>query len=140
MPSRAEWPGVAIVAGAGVDEYGGTAGLVTIEDILEEIVGEIADEYDTSAPDVERLENGAMRVSARLSLEHFCEVTSLALDADVERVETVGGLLALRLGRVPIPGAEIEEQGWQLKAESGTGRRNQITTILASPMNGESNG
>lgn len=119
-----------------VDEYGGTAGLVTIEDILEEIVGEIADEYDTSAPDVERIEDGALRFSARLSIEHFADATGVHLDADVERVETVGGLLALRLGRVPIPGAQIAEQGWMLKAESGAGRRNQITTILASPQEG----
>ena len=120
-----------------VDEYGGTAGLVTIEDIIEEIVGEIDDEYDTLAPDVEELDGGSMRVSARLSLEHFCEVSGLRLDADTERVETVGGLLGLRLGRVPIPGARIAEQGLWLKAESGVGRRNQISTILVEPIQGD---
>lgn len=120
-----------------VDEYGGTAGLVTIEDILEEIVGEIDDEYDTSAPDVEELGNGSMRVSARLSLEHFCEVSGLSWDADTDRVETVAGLMGLRLGRVPIPGARIAEQGLWLKAESGVGRRNQISTILVEPIQGE---
>jgi CBS domain containing-hemolysin-like protein len=119
-----------------VDEYGGTAGLVTIEDILEEIVGEIDDEYDTSAPDVEDLGDGSLRVSARLSLEHFCEVSGVTLDADTERVETVGGLMGLRLGRVPIPGAKIAEQGLLLKAESGAGRRNQISTILVEPIEG----
>lgn len=120
-----------------VDEYGGTAGLVTIEDIIEEIVGEIDDEYDTAPPDVEDLGGGSLRVSARLSLEHFCEVSGLRLDADTERVETVGGLLGLRLGRVPIPGARIAEQGLWLKAESGVGRRNQISTILVQPVEGD---
>lgn len=113
-----------------VDEFGGTAGLLTIEDILEEIVGEIADEYDTEAPEVVRLADGQLRVSARLSLEHLCEVLDIHLDPDKLGVETVGGLLARRLGRVPIPGAEITEQGWRLEAESAAGRRNRIGTVL----------
>ncbi len=113
-----------------VDEFGGTAGLVTIEDILEEIVGEIADEYDTGAPEVVRVSEGELRVSARLSLEHLCELTGMRLDPDRLGVETVAGLLARRLGRVPIPGAEITEQGWRLEAESAAGRRNRIGTVL----------
>jgi CBS domain containing-hemolysin-like protein len=116
-----------------VDEFGGTAGLVTIEDILEEIVGEISDEYDTGAPEVERLPGGVLRVSARLSLEHFAELTGMEVEPDAERVETVGGLLGLRLGRVPIPGSEIEEQGWRLKGLSGLGRRNKISAVLITP-------
>jgi len=78
-----------------VDEYGGTAGLVTIEDILEEIVGEIADEYDTGAADVESLEDGTVRVSARLPLDDFAEIVGMQFD---DEVDTVGGLLAERLG------------------------------------------
>jgi CBS domain containing-hemolysin-like protein len=117
-----------------VDEFGGTAGLVTIEDILEEIVGEIADEYDTGAPDVVRLGEQQLRVSARLSLEHLCELTGIDLDPDKLGVETVAGLLARRLGRVPIPGAEISEQGWRLEAESAAGRRNRIGTVLVERM------
>ena len=113
-----------------VDEFGGTAGLLTIEDILEEIVGEIADEYDTEAPEIVHLSDHQMRVSARLSLEHLCELTGISLDPDKLGVETVGGLLARRLGRVPIPGAEITEQGWRLEAESAAGRRNRIGTVL----------
>lgn len=116
-----------------IDEFGGTAGLVTIEDILEEIVGEIADEYDQEVPEIVSLPQGQLRVSPRVSLEHFGEAADIDLDADVEGVDTVGGLIALRLGRVPIPGAEIVEQGWRLRAESAEGRRNRIGTIVASP-------
>ena len=86
-----------------IDEYGGTAGLVTIEDILEEIVGEIADEYDREQPPVEWLGADEARVTARLSVEELAELFDVSIEA--EDVETVGGLLAQRLGRVPIPGA-----------------------------------
>ena len=79
------------------------------------------------------LPQGQLRVSPRVSLEHFGEAADIDLDADVEGVDTVGGLIALRLGRVPIPGAEIVEQGWRLRAESAEGRRNRIGTIVASP-------
>ncbi|MFN8125619.1 MAG: hemolysin family protein [Candidatus Nanopelagicales bacterium] len=119
-----------------VDEFGGTAGMVTIEDILEEIVGEIDDEYDTSAPEVVPVADGQWRVSARLSLEHLCELTGIELDPDRLGVETVGGLLGQRLGRVPIPGARINEQGWELVAESAEGRRNRIGTILVARQEG----
>jgi len=114
-----------------VDEYGGTAGLLTIEDILEEIVGEITDEYDTDErPPVEQLDDGAVRVSARLPVEDLGEL----FDVDLEHadVETVGGLLAQRLGRVPLPGAEAELAGLRLRAEGGKDNRGRlrITTVL----------
>jgi CBS domain containing-hemolysin-like protein len=114
-----------------VDEYGGTAGLVTIEDILEEIVGEIADEYDTAAPEVTQLDDDRYRVLARMSLDDFAELTGIEIDED-EGVDTVLGLMAKRLGRVPIPGAEVTEDGWQLVAERGAGRRNRIGAVLAT--------
>jgi CBS domain containing-hemolysin-like protein len=111
-----------------VDEYGGTAGLVTIEDILEEIVGEIADEYDTERPEVEHLPDGSVRVSARLQVEDLAELFHVEIDDD--DVDTVGGLLAKRLGKVPIAGAHVEVAGLSLTAESLEGRRNRVGTVL----------
>ena len=112
-----------------VDEYGGTAGLVTIEDILEEIVGEITDEYDVvERPPIERLPDGGVRVTARLPVEDLEELFGVELPD--EEVETVAGLLAQALGRVPIPGAGAEVGGLRLVAEGTTGRRNRIDTVL----------
>ncbi len=115
-----------------VDEYGGTAGLVTIEDILEEIVGEIADEYDTAAPEVTQLDDDRYRVLSRMNLDDFAELTQVEINAEDEGVDTVLGLMAKRLGRVPIPGAEVVENGWSLVAERGAGRRNRIGAVLAT--------
>jgi CBS domain containing-hemolysin-like protein len=113
-----------------IDEYGGTAGLVTIEDILEEIVGEIADEYDRESPRVEELDDGTVRVNVRLALDDLEEL--LGITFEVEDVETVGGLLASELGRVPIPGATVEVQGLTFVAEGAKGRRNQVGSVLIS--------
>ncbi|SDY12002.1 Hemolysin, contains CBS domains [Amycolatopsis xylanica] len=118
-----------------IDEYGGTAGLLTIEDVLEEIVGEITDESDTDErPDVEELENGALRVSSRLGIDDLGELFGLDLEEDHD-VETVGGLLAERLGRVPLPGAEAEVAGLRLYAEGGKDRRGRmrITSVVVYP-------
>jgi CBS domain containing-hemolysin-like protein len=111
-----------------IDEYGGTAGLVTIEDILEEIVGEIADEYDTEQPPVEWLAPGTARVTARLPVTDLAEAFAVIIDA--EDVETVGGLLAHQLGRVPIAGSEATVAGLHLTAENVAGRRNKLGTVL----------
>ena len=123
-----------------VDEYGGIAGLVTIEDVLEEIVGEIADEYDTDevAP-IEELGNNEFRVSARLPIEDVGELYHIEFDEDLD-VDTVGGLLALELGRVPLPGAAVVSHGLRLRAEGGPDHRGRVRigTILVSPVERES--
>ncbi len=111
-----------------VDEYGGTAGLVTIEDVLEEIVGEIADEYDRETPSVEQLDDGAVRVASSLHVDELGELFDL--DLDDEEVDTVGGLLSKALGRVPIPGAQAVVEGLELTAERPAGRRHRIATVI----------
>jgi CBS domain containing-hemolysin-like protein len=111
-----------------IDEYGGTAGLATIEDILEEIVGEIADEYDTERAPVEWLAPGTARVTARLPVADLEELFGITVDA--EDVETVGGLLAHELGRVPIAGSSATVADLRLTAENPAGRRNKLGTVL----------
>lgn len=115
-----------------VDEYGGTAGLVTIEDIVEEIVGEIADEYDNERAHVEHLDSGAVRVIARLPVDDLAELFDVTLPMD--EAETVGGLLAHALGKVPIPGATAQVGGLRLAAESAGGRRNRVDTVVVSRL------
>ncbi|MFD0803555.1 hemolysin family protein, partial [Streptomonospora algeriensis] len=115
-----------------IDEYGGTAGLVTIEDIVEEIVGEITDEYDDEVPPIERLDERRARVTARLPLGELSELFGTELD--VADVETVGGLLAYALGRVPITGSRAEYAGLRLTAEDTVGRRNQTATVLVEEL------
>ncbi len=113
-----------------VDEYGGIAGLVTIEDALEEIVGELTDEHDRSGPAVEDLGDGVIRVPARLGKDELGELFGLEVEDD--DVDSAGGLLAKALGKVPLPGSVGEIHGLHLVAEQAGGRRKQITTILAS--------
>jgi CBS domain containing-hemolysin-like protein len=115
-----------------IDEYGGTAGLATIEDILEEIVGEIADEYDQEQPPVEWLSPGTARVTSRLPVDELAGLFGVTIDAD--DVETVGGLLAQALGRVPIAGSVATVAGLRLTAENLAGRRNRISTVLVERL------
>ncbi len=125
---QAERKHVAVV----VDEYGGTAGLVTIEDVLEEIVGEITDEYDVEHVEVEHLADGSIRVSSRYpvdDIEHICGVS-----VEDDDVDTVGGLLAKHLGRVPIAGSVVEAHGLRFEAEAPSGRRNRIGTVLLTRL------
>jgi CBS domain containing-hemolysin-like protein len=111
-----------------VDEYGGTAGLVTIEDILEEIVGEIADEYDREAPGVEDLGNGRFRVPATMDIDDLADLFDVEIEED--EVDTVGGLIGKSLGRVPILGSHCEVAGLSLSAERMAGRRHRIASVI----------
>jgi CBS domain containing-hemolysin-like protein len=110
-----------------VDEYGGSAGLVTIEDLLEEIVGEITDEYDEEEIETERLDDGSIRVSSRYPVDDLDEL--FGFDVVEEDVDSVGGLMAKHLGLVPIPGSQVVAHGLRFTAEDTAGRRNKIGTV-----------
>ncbi len=111
-----------------VDEYGGIAGLVTLEDLIEELVGDISDEYDRDLPLVEDLGDSRYRVSARLPVDELGELFDLELDDD--DVDSVGGLLAKSLGRLPVAGSVASTSGLILTAERTEGRRKRISTVL----------
>ncbi|WP_062212033.1 hemolysin family protein [Demequina oxidasica] len=111
-----------------VDEYGGVAGLVTIEDALEEIVGEVVDEHDRFSPDAVELATGGYRVPARFPLDELGELFDIEIEDD--DVETAAGLLAKALGKVPIPGSRVATHGLVLLAERAEGRRRRLTSIV----------
>jgi len=116
-----------------IDEYGGTAGLITIEDILEEIVGEIADEYDLEASEIEWLNPDTARLSARLHVDDFEDACKVSLtEEQKEDVDSLGGFMAKVLGGVPIAGSTITIDGWKLTAERPVGRRHRIAFVLAT--------
>jgi putative hemolysin len=118
-----------------VDEYGGTAGLVTLEDLIEELVGEIVDEYDVDTPQVERLANGDLRVSGRLSLDEANE--DLGLDLPSGDWDTVAGLVFTQLGHVPEQGEACEIDGYVLRADRIDGRRIERVRITPRPRGWE---
>jgi CBS domain containing-hemolysin-like protein len=111
-----------------VDEYGGIAGLVTLEDLIEELVGDISDEYDHEVPMVETVGAERYRVSARLPVDELGELFDIELDDD--EVDSVGGLLGKALGRLPVPGSKASTGGLMLTAERTEGRRKRISTVL----------
>ncbi|HEV7863365.1 MAG TPA: hemolysin family protein [Acidimicrobiia bacterium] len=116
-----------------IDEYGGTAGLVTLEDLLEEIVGEIVDEYDVEGPKVERLPDGGLRVAGGTPIDEVNELLDVELpDTDWD---TVGGLMFNLLGHVPDEGETVEFQGLEFRAERVQGRR--ILTVRITPKESE---
>ena len=107
-----------------LDEYGGTAGLVTIEDLIEEIVGEIQDEYDEEEPMIVELSDDEARVDGRAAVDDLGSLfdTDLALEDDDE-YDTVGGLIYHRIGGVPKPGDQVSVDGLTLTVETTDGRR-----------------
>jgi len=116
-----------------IDEYGGTAGLATLEDLIEELVGEIVDEYDVEDPRVEPLPGGDILVDGRLSIDEANEVLSGHLPEG--EWDTVGGLLFSTLGKVAAEGDEVEADGFRLRAEKVQGRR--ITRVRIGPKRSE---
>jgi CBS domain containing-hemolysin-like protein len=104
-----------------IDEYGGTAGLVTLEDLIEELVGEIVDEYDVEDPPIEPLANGEYRVNARMPVDEVNEFLHARLPAG--DWDTVGGLVFNLLGHVPTEGESVEVDGHRLVADKVQGRR-----------------
>lgn len=134
---QAQHTHVAIV----VDEFGGTAGMITIEDIIEEIVGEITDEYDTEPDASTQLADGSWRVSSRFEVDDLEDLFDIPIDD--EDVDSVGGLMAKHLGKVPIRGSVVEVEGLRFEAEGPSGRRNRIGHVIVSrltPMNEELKG
>ena len=111
-----------------VDEYGGIAGLVTLEDLIEELVGEISDEYDRAVTDSEDLGDGRFRVAARMPIDELGDLFGIELEDD--KVDSVGGLLTKAIGRLPVPGSRGEISGLVLTAERSEKRRRGITTVL----------
>ena len=114
-----------------VDEYGGVAGLVTMEDVIEEIVGDIADEYDREIPEVEELEDGQLRVSAKFSLFDLGE--RFGLELEDEDVDTVGGMLSKLLGKLPAKDDSATFSGLTLKADRLEGRPKRLITVIVEP-------
>ena len=124
-----------------LDEYGGTAGLLTIEDLLEEIVGEIQDEYDVEEPLVVKLSDDEARVDGRAAVDDLLELFDLAnlTLEDEDEYDTVGGLVYHRVGGVPSPGDEVHVDGLRLTVESTDGRRvGKVLVVRQRPVNDES--
>jgi putative hemolysin len=116
-----------------VDEYGGVAGIVTIEDLLEEIVGEIEDEFDREEPTVERLESGDAQVDARIPVDSFNE--EFNVDIEPQGFDTLGGFMFSRLGRIPTAGDMVEEAGLRMQVTATAGRR--VKKVRVSPQPAE---
>jgi CBS domain containing-hemolysin-like protein len=117
-----------------IDEHGGTAGLVTMEDLLEEIVGEITDEYDVETPGPERLPDGSLRVPGRMPIDDLSE--ELGVELPDTEWDTVGGLVFNLLGHVPEEGEAVRFQGLEFRTERVQGRRIalvRITRVAPTP-------
>jgi len=115
-----------------IDEYGGVAGLVTMEDVIEELVGDIVDEYDREIPDVEHIEEGLYRVNARFALFELGELFEIELED--QDVDSVGGLLTKELGRLPKMGDQVQVHGLELTADRVEGRGKRLLTVVVKAL------
>lgn len=121
-----------------VDEYGGVAGLVTIEDLLEEIVGEIQDEFDYGEPQIEETAENVYTMDARTGLDDLCERLDVTVEAD--GFDTVGGLVYHLLGKIPTVGDAVDFDGLKIEVVSTVGRRLKNLKVTAKPDFSESGG
>ena len=115
-----------------VDEYGGVAGLVTMEDVIEELVGDIVDEYDREIPDVEQIDEGVFRINARFPLFELGEL--LEIELEDEDVDSVGGWLSKALGKLPKAGDRVELNGLELTADRVEGRGKRLLTVVVKVL------
>ena len=123
-----------------VDEFGGTDGIITMEDILEEIVGEIADEFDDGIEAFSWITEDKARAKATLHIEDLADELKIDFeDSDSEDVDTIGGLMAQKLGRVPIAGSTITLKGWKITSERPIGRRRRISSVIIERSDEEDN-
>lgn len=120
-----------------VDEYGGVAGIASLEDVIEELIGEISDEYDRDLPDIESRPDGSLRVSARCSLFDLGEELDIELEDD--EVDTVSGLVSKLLGRLPVRGDELVHEGIRITVDSVEPRRKRLVAVSVTRLAGSEN-